>query len=125
MKPIVSFLVLVAALLLSALFYPVGVFYTLLKCLIRLDPAKAVGYLSAIFWSAAILLDLGGNTICRDFLNDAFIKAEGYRFGNDHETISRVLALNQRSGTLTDAGRGLCTLLNYIDKGHLDRTINP
>ena len=44
-------------------------------------------------------------------------------FGDERETISSVLGKNERDGTLTNAGRMLCWILNVLDKNHCKNSI--
>ena len=59
-----------------------------------------------------------------ELFNDILIKIGGYKFGNRQETISSVLGKNQRSNTLTRAGRILRFILDFIDKDHCLNSIN-
>ena len=59
-----------------------------------------------------------------ELFNDILIKIGGYKFGNRQETISSVLGKNQRSNTLTKAGKILRFILDVIDKDHCKNSIN-
>ncbi len=115
---------LLVALVLAILFFPIGVLVTILNAIREGSVSKIAGYLSKSLLSISLSLDTMGNTICRDLLNGWLRKQPGYEFGNYTETISRVLGKNEQTGTLTDAGRGLANLLNFIDKGHTERAAN-
>ena len=119
-----NFVLLLVALILAALLFPLGILYTLMRCIVRMSMNKALGYLSNTAFSISLSIDLMGNVICRDLFNFFLIHAGGYPFGNNRETISRVLGLNKRLGALTDLGRALANLLNFIDPNHTERAAN-
>lgn len=116
-----NFLLLFVALVLAALLFPLGILCTLILCILRMSMNKALGYLSNTAFSLALSIDLLANVICRDLFNFFLIHAGGYPFGNNRETISRVLGLNKRLGALTDLGRALANLLDFIDPNHTER----
>ena len=118
---LLSLAVLIGALMLAIVLAPVGILYTLFYCIRRLSMLKALGYVGNAMLSVAKGIDLLGNVICRDLFNATFIKAEGHAFGSNYETISKVLGLNKRDSTLTDAGRMLANLLNFLQPGHVER----
>ncbi len=123
-NPALNFILLAVALLLSAVLLPVGVIFTIVRCLQLWSWKKAVGYATAMAFSVAVGLDVLGNVVCRDFFNAVMLQSGGYGFGNQHETISRVLGINKQKQTLTDAGRALANLLNFIDPGHVEKAAN-
>ena len=119
-----NFLLLFVALILAALLFPPGILCTLILCVLRMSARKALGYLSNTAFSISLSIDLLANVICRDLFNFFLIHAGGYPFGNNRETISRVLGLNKRLGALTDLGRALANLLDFIDPNHTERAAN-
>ena len=113
---------LIIALILATIFFPIGVLFTLIEAARRGSIGKALGYLSNAATTLALSIDLMGNVIVRDLMNRALIKGESrYEFGNYRETISSVLGKNKALGTLTGSGRALANLLNRIDPGHVER----
>ncbi len=74
------------------------------------------------FYIIAISIDQLGNVVGMHLFNDIMVKPNGHRFGNPDETISLVLAMNKKQGTLYPIGRALGWLLNKIDDGHLENT---
>jgi len=47
----------------------------------------------------------------------------GYEFGKTGETISSALGKNQRDNTLTNCGKILVTILDFLDKNHCKKSI--
>jgi hypothetical protein len=104
-------ILLIVALLLSAVILPLGFLYQVVTTLLHaLD-----NYLFRIAKS----IDQHGNTVCEKLFNDTLIKKNDVPFGDMDRTISFVLAQNR--GNLTFLGKALAWLLNTIDEGHLDK----
>ena len=118
-----NFLLLITDLLLSVILFPLGLLFTLCFCLFRLSPNKALDYLSKLILSLALNINLMGNVICGDLFNTYLRKTGGYSFGRYNQTISAVLGHNKALGTLTDLGRMLANLLNFIDEEHVEKAI--
>lgn len=76
------------------------------------------------FKQTAIDIDRFGNHNFRTLLNTLLITEEGYQFGNFKETISSALGKNKRDNTLTKLGKIICSILNFIDKNHVEKSIN-
>lgn len=73
----------------------------------------------------AISIDQLGNVVFQYPMNYLFIsKSSIDRFGNEDETISSVLGKNERSGNLKYLGKVLGGVLNWIDPGHLEKSID-
>jgi hypothetical protein len=51
------------------------------------------------------------------------MQVNGYEFGDVRETISSALGKNQRDGTLSKFGKGICFVLDEIDKNHCKKSI--
>lgn len=80
--------------------------------------SKKHGFLKVIngyFFETAYDLDRFGNRNFRTLWNVAFRKTVGYKFGNEHETISSALGKNQRDKTLTIIGWIIVVILWIID----------
>lgn len=75
------------------------------------------------FRSTAVNIDRFANREFRASWNKFLRTPYGYPFGNEKETISSALGKNQRGGTLTKTGRRLCWLLDKLDKGHCQKSI--
>jgi len=71
----------------------------------------------------AISLDQLGNVILGPLLNIVMKKKGGWLFGDEDETISMAIALNYYMNNLTNFGLFFADLLEKIDPGHLQRSI--
>ncbi len=108
-------LLLITSILLSILLLPVGWIYSLFT--LRLKWSKLNSYAKTI----AVSLDQLGNVVLSNIMNDFLITEEGYKFGDEDETISRVLGMNKKSNTLTNLGRWIADVLNKIDPDHVEK----
>lgn len=75
------------------------------------------------FKETAIDIDKFGNRNFRAFLNVTMRIENGYAFGNVNETISSALGKNKRDKTLTQFGRFICAVLDFLDKNHCIKSI--
>lgn len=75
------------------------------------------------FLDMAIAVDQLGNVMASPILNLTCIKSDGYQFGNTRETVSLVLAINNKRNKLTKFGTWLGNLLDLLDPNHLDKTL--
>jgi hypothetical protein len=78
--------------------------------------------LNGYFHETAIDIDRFGNRNLRALLNETLQK-NGYKFGDDRETISSALGKNKLKGTLTTTGKLLCQLLDFLDENHCIKSI--
>lgn len=72
-------------------------------------------------YEMALALDKFGNGVCGPLFNLVLRKRGGYAFGDYGETISRCLGKNKRMGTLTFLGVFFSSILNLIDKDHVEK----
>lgn len=112
----INLILLLIAIVLSILFYPIGLVYAILT--------RGLKSLSKDSWDSTISIDKLGNVWCKHLFNDLLIHANGYRFGNPTDTISRVLGINKRDNTLYPLGRAVAFILNAIDKSHVEKAAN-
>jgi len=75
------------------------------------------------FKSTAISIDIFANREFRATWNKCFRTENGYKFGQENETISSALGKNQRKRTLTKAGNLVCSALDFLDKNHCEKSI--
>ena len=80
------------------------------------------GNLSNYFKETAIDIDRFGNRNLRTLLNKTLQK-NGYKFGDERETISSALGKNKRDNTLTKTGIIICYILDYLDENHCIKSI--
>jgi hypothetical protein len=79
-----------------------------------------------MFLKLAISLDQFGNVVCGVPFQLIFTKYEHkdvYLFNDEDETVSYVLAVNQKRGTLTKVGVFMCWLLDFLDPDHMMKAI--
>ena len=110
-KHLVSYVLLVVALFLCLFFFPVFILYFTLKTI------KQRGW-KLFALTLALIIDILGNVIGEELLNDKLIILNGYKFGKSGQTISAVLGFNQELKTLTRSGEILANLLDWIDINH-------
>ena len=130
LKFLKSLLLLVVSIALACVMLPLGILWTSVEIGVRFffpcwksAGEKSLGYLSSIIRSIAIGLDQIGNSVCRDMLNRLLITSGGYSFGRIQETISSVLGKNEKSWTLTRLGRAIVAVLDRLDPGHCEKSI--
>ncbi len=123
MRDLINVALLLLAILLMIVLAPPGILYTAYLCVARMSPRKAAGYLSASALAVAEAIDRLGGVVCRDLFNALFIKENAYQIGQNGETISYALGINKGDGTLTDVGRALANLLNFIDPHHVEKAV--
>jgi hypothetical protein len=80
------------------------------------------GNLSGYFLETAIDIDRFGNRNFRTLLNTTLQK-NGYKFGDERETISSALGKNKVMNTLTKSGIAICDILDFLDKDHCIKSI--
>ena len=110
-----GFILLITAIAISVIILPIGFGYQIISSLFKA--------LNEYLFKVAKSIDQLGNVVCRDLFNDTLIKKGGYRFGNEDRTISHVLGMNEKTDTLSFAGKLLAWLLNTIDKDHNQKAI--
>jgi hypothetical protein len=100
-------MILLVAILLAMILFPIGFIVAMLY-------PKRKEYLFKI----ALGIDQLGNVVCSHLFNLTLIKQNGYKFGDEDETISSVIGKNKLKNTLTYTGKILDLLLDKIDKDH-------
>ncbi len=120
MNGLSSFLLLLIAIMLIVILFPVGLLFTMIAAINTKSSQKAIGYLTNSALSIATAIDLLGNTACADLFNNTLRTAGGYPFGNYRETISRVLGKNKALGTLSKSGQFIADTLNKIQPNHVE-----
>ncbi|WP_299212756.1 hypothetical protein [uncultured Dokdonia sp.] len=94
--------------------YPIGFLYRIVKW------KGFKKYLRQL----SLSIDISGNSIAGDLLNDNFITKESvHKFGVVRETISDNLGENERDNTLTSFGRRVTILLSVFDFDHARKSI--
>jgi hypothetical protein len=75
------------------------------------------------FKQTATDIDRFGNRNFRALFNVTLRKDNGYKFGDERETISSALGKNKRDKTLTITGKIVCNILDFLDKEHCIKSI--
>lgn len=81
------------------------------------------GLSNRFFFETAIDIDRFGNRNFRAFFNATMRVSNGYKFGDERETISSALGKNQRDKTLSWFGKIICWILDNLDKNHCKKSI--
>ena len=113
-----GFLLFIISLVLTIITVPFGMAYTTIKLVFQFKPGILYRVSNAYFYQFALAIDQLGNVAMQDLFNDLLITKEGYKFGNEDETISSVLGKNERSTTLSFVGQAIVKILNFIDPNH-------
>jgi hypothetical protein len=79
--------------------------------------------INAFFYETAIDIDRFANRNFRTLWNETLRKEEGYKFGDERETVSSALGKNKSDNTLTKTGKILCSILDFLDKNHCLKSI--
>lgn len=112
-----GFILLVIAVLMSIILFPLGWGYSLIT--FRLSIKKLGRY----WFVMAISVDQLGNVVLGTMFNDIMITKYGHKFGDEDQTVSMVLGVNKAMGTLTKFGKFIADVLNFIDKNHVEKAI--
>jgi len=110
-----GFILLVLSVLMSIALYPIGWFYSIIT--FRCSFKK----LNSWWFVMAVSVDQLGNVVMSTLFNDILITKSGYQFGNEDYTISFVLGVNKKTGTLTKLGKFIADALNKIDNNHVEK----
>jgi hypothetical protein len=98
---VLGFILLIISILLSVILLPLGWLYSLVT--LRLSVKR----LGAYFKTIAIAVDQLGNVVLSNLLNDVLI--------------SKVLGINKANNTLLKTGKIISSILNRIDKNHVEK----
>ena len=112
-----GFILLVIAVAMSIVLYPLGVVYSLIT--LRFSFKQLGSY----WFIMAVSVDQLGNVVMSTLFNDIMITKYGHKFGDEDQTVSMVLGVNKAMGTLTKVGRLIADILNKIDPNHVEKAI--
>ncbi len=113
-----GFLLFIISIVLTVVTVPLGIVYTVFKFIFKGKFALLFKVGNGYFYKFALAIDQMGNVAMQDLFNVLFIVNEGYKFGNEDETISSVLGKNEQLHTLSSFGTFLVKILNFLDKNH-------
>jgi len=114
----IGYILFVLAVLLSILLTPIGIVFHLVYLAIRLKLKGFVKQSGWYFKMLAVSIDQFGNVALGPLLNKTCLKEVQYSFGDEDDTISKVLHYNRE--TLSRFGRWLYETIEKIDPGHYD-----
>ena len=109
MKSLLLFLI---AVILTAIATPFAVFFVIFEPL------------SKLLGDIALSIDMAGNVLLASPMNRLLITENGYKFGNRKETISSALGKNKRDNNLTESGKFIANILDFIDDNHCLKSID-
>ncbi len=116
-------LLAIIAVILTYLFSPFLMIYTIVRAIAKKGPREGLRYLNAYFKRVAIGVDVLGNVTGGDFWNDVWIKDDSIHPFGGLETMSRGLGVNNRVNNLTGFGKTTGDTLDFIDPNHLEKSI--
>jgi hypothetical protein len=108
----------IISLILTTITVPFGIVYTVIKLIFKGKFAILFRVSNGYFYKFAVAIDQLGNVAMQDLFNDIFIKRQGYKFGDEDETISSVLGKNERLEQLSGLGKAIVKFLDFIDPNH-------
>jgi 8-oxo-dGTP diphosphatase len=115
----IGLLLFIVAKVLIAILYPIGFTYSIITTWVK----SGWGAVDAYLFRCAVASDQHGNVYLAKLFNDTLRKQGGYAFGNEDRTISHVLGKNKELGTLTFTGKVIEKILDLIDPGHSEKSI--
>ena len=107
----------------SVLWLPFTVINFIVVFITKIKSHGFIKVINGYFQHTAVDIDRFGNRNFRATLNLTFRKYWGHKFGDERETISSALGKNERDGTLSRTGKGICWILNKLDKDHCKNSI--
>ena len=114
----------IVAVILSIILVPIGLCFSLIVLVIDLVKLKfSVKGFSKFYRALALSIDQLGGVILGPLFNAILITKDGYKFGDEDDTISYALGRNLELGTLTRRGRWLQVTLDNIDKDHCKKAV--
>ena len=112
-----GFILLVIAVLMSIVLFPIGWVYSMIT--FKLSFKRLGGY----WFVMAVSVDQLGNVVMGTLFNKLLRTKYGHKFGDEDQTVSMVLGVNKKMGTLTKLGKFIADLLNKIDPDHVEKAI--
>lgn len=119
-----SILLFIVAAILSIICLPLGILFVIYRTIFHYRKSTPIGFITYVFFAFAAVFDFIGCVICGPLFNLWFIKKESnIYFGNIFHTISLIMAFNYRKGWLTKDAMLLYNIIEKIDPGHFETTI--
>ena len=120
-----GYLLLLSALYISKYLFPVAILFALVMDFRKRSPKNGFKAANDRHYDLAMAFDQFANVLCSPLFNRLLIrrKEAQHFFGNITETISYVLGMNQKLGTLTWVGHRLVLVLDCFEANHCLVTI--
>lgn len=116
-----NIILFIAALFMLSTIGLFGLFYTLIYSIINFTKSNFIKYWADLVYTINIGIDKIGNVLLGTFLNKYAVVELQYKFGHINDTISYALAKN--IGHLSLLGKFIANILEYLDPGHLKKSI--
>lgn len=121
---LINILIFFVALILLFTIGLIGLFYTIWYSIIKFRKVNFINYWGDLFYSINVAIDKIGNILLAQFLNNFAIKnKDTLKFGRVRHTISYVLAVNLMDDNLTSFGDLIVNILEFLDPGHMEKTL--
>ena len=120
-----GFILFLIALIFTTIFTVIWAPISMLYHIFTLKWKSGIKEINLYFYQLAIIIDVFANESLQTAMNFTMIKGENkFLFGNDdRDTLSYIIAINERRGTLTRFGRFWAWFLDFVDKDHLKKAI--
>lgn len=122
----VNIVIFVVAILLLGTVGVFGFVWSFLSSLFQIRKTNFFIYWGDVLYAINVGIDKIGNVLLGSFLNTTALhnKYKVQPFGTVHFTISQVLALNERENNITGFGKWIIDILELLDPGHMDKSID-
>jgi len=118
----INLLLLLTAFVLVLIFGILQIIYGVIDSFFSVGKHR-VNFVSRYFLTTAVKLDKCGNIMCGGILNLTLRKQNSPHLFGNYETVSSCLGKNERDGMLSNTGKAIAKLLNWIDKDHCKKSI--
>jgi len=119
LKNIILLIVAISLLLSVGTF---GLIYTLMWSIFNFTKTSFLKYWGDLLYIINVGIDKIGNVLLGTFMNHFAVTKLQYPFGKIDDTISYALAMN--IDFLSDLGQFIANILEFIDPGHLQNSLN-
>lgn len=128
MKPVVSHILFIIAVIMTFVLLIPGYLFTAFATIFRQRGKTWYRRMGKIHHRSAIALDIACNVLFQHAINWTCVTSEARKHNNYHtaglvETISYVIGMNYYIGSLTRHGRWWYRFLNWLDKHHCEKSL--
>lgn len=113
---IVALIILGIVSVLNTIFLPIYYIFTF-------NFKAGAKHLNTFFYKMALSIDQFGNVMCASLFNLVLIEKDGHKYGDEDDTISYITAKNMYKGKLKTTGVFLAAVLEWLDRGHMEKAI--